>query len=454
MPGTVMAMRDSAPADPLESAGYAAAANARPVSSNVSDTSTPVTLAITRRPARPVAVGSSTSLAAESRDAGGKLLGPQSISWISSDTSIVRVDSSTGLLQALAPGRAQVIAIAGARRDSARIVVRASSPEAAPPPQVGSLSIANHEPLGVGDTAILALTALDTRGKPIRRVEVSWSSSEPTVASVDPNSGRVRAHAPGSTLIIARAGGESAISSLIVRPAAVASVDIAGSRPLKVGDTLELRAEPRDNRGSALTDRQAVWASSNSDVVTVDSSSGRAIARAAGSADITASAEGRSGKVRITVLPKPRTSRTAELAAEAEAGRAPEAGSVDPATERLGAMDQLRAGVEECYEALARKDIARVEWLYRPESKSDREKMKKLGRILQTGEWEAQVGVREDGAQRIGSTKASMEFGFRLAWKDAFGGRLASHPVFRAEFDKSPQGFILSSCRIVGSPRL
>src|SRR5919107_1860412 len=444
MPGTVVAMRDSTPvADAtLESAGYAAA-NAKPVSSIISDSTTPVSLTITQRPARPVAVGSSTNLVAESRDADGRLLGPEVISWISSDTTIVSVDSSTGALRALAPGRAQVIAIAGPRRDSARIVVRSSSREAAPTPPVGSLSIANHAPLGVGDTAVLALTALDTRGKSIRRVEVSWSSSEPTVASVDPSSGRVRAHAPGSTLIIARGGGESAISSLVVRPAAVASVDIAGARPLKVGDTLDLRAEPRDRRGSPLSDRETVWTSSDPATVTVDSSSGRAIARAAGSADITASAEGRSGKVRITVLPKPRTSRTPELAAEAAA----EPGSADPAAERLRLADQLRAAVDQCYDALARKDVIRVEQLYRPESKSDQENLKKLGRILRTSEWGAQIGEREDGAQRFGSATATMEFAFRLAWKDAFGGRHASRTVFRAELAKKGDTFELSSCR-------
>jgi hypothetical protein len=47
-----------------------------------------------------------------------------------------------------------------------------------------------------------------------------------------------------------------------------------------------------------------------------------------------------------------------------------------------------------------------------------------------------------------------MEFGFRLAWKDAFGGRLASQPTFRAEFVKNDDGFDLTSCRIVGSPHL
>jgi hypothetical protein len=47
-----------------------------------------------------------------------------------------------------------------------------------------------------------------------------------------------------------------------------------------------------------------------------------------------------------------------------------------------------------------------------------------------------------------------MEFSFRLTWKDAFGGRLSSRPVFRAEFARNGDGWNMSSCRIIGSPKL
>ena len=95
-----------------------------------------------------------------------------------------------------------------------------------------------------------------------------------------------------------------------------------------------------------------------------------------------------------------------------------------------------------------------MEDLYHPESKADRENLKKLTRILRTSEWAAQVGEREDGVQRIGSATASMEFGFRLSWKDSFGGRLTSHPVFRVDFVKDGSNLDLSSCRIIGTPYL
>jgi hypothetical protein len=54
----------------------------------------------------------------------------------------------------------------------------------------------------------------------------------------------------------------------------------------------------------------------------------------------------------------------------------------------------------------------------------------------------------------VDGATATMEFAFRLTWKDAFGGRLSSRPVLRAEFVRTGGGWNMSSCRIIGSPRL
>jgi hypothetical protein len=142
------------------------------------------------------------------------------------------------------------------------------------------------------------------------------------------------------------------------------------------------------------------------------------------------------------------------VATEPEERRNAEAAPLDPAAERRRATEQMLDGVEQCYNALLRKDVMRVEEFYRPETKADQEKLKKLNRILGTREWEAQVGAREDGAQRIEGRTGSMDFGFRLAWKDAFGGRLTSNLLFRAEFVEHENQLDLTSCRIVGSPKL
>jgi hypothetical protein len=254
-------------------------------------------------------------------------------------------------------------------------------------------------------------------------------------------------------VIIARSGDESAITSLSVLPADVSSVAILGAAPLKVGDTLNLAAEPRDRFGRALSEREVVWSSSSPEVAAVDSGSGIVVAAAPGSTEITATVDGKSVSRRLTVLKQPRTSRVepvGELAAQA-AGNTP---APDPAAERQRILEQMLAGVERCYGALQRKEVAQVQELYKPVTKDDREKLRKLARILYTKEWEAAVGARIDGAQRLDETSAAMDFGFRMTWKDAFGGRISSQPVFRAEFSMNGGAPTLSSCRIINSPRL
>jgi hypothetical protein len=240
---------------------------------------------------------------------------------------------------------------------------------------------------------------------------------------------------------------------LTVLPASVASVNITGAQPLKVGDTLALRAEARDQRGISLSGRPVAWTSGNPAVAPVDSASGVVIAQQAGSAEITASVEGKSATARITILPQPRTGRTEPPAPTQSPPRAVASGN-DAAREHQQVVEQMVAGVEQCYQALHDKDVVRVQALYNPADKVDEDRLKKLSRILSTHEWDAQVGERQDGAQKVGDNSARMDFSFRLTWKDAFGGRLSSSPTFRAEFSMVGSQLALSSCRVINSPKL
>jgi uncharacterized protein YjdB len=449
-PESAQATGDTGAPDP-GSVGYAPAGVAALARS--ADSGSRLTVLITQRPPRPLTPGSTANLAAEVRDGSGNTIAGQPLVWSSTDTAIAMVDSASGIVRAVGPGRVLVVAAAGGSRDTVRILVRngPAEPSVRQPLQLASLTLEPHDPIHVGDTTSLSLTALDRAGKPMRGLRLTWSSSEPAVAEVD-GAGRVRARSAGSTLIIARSGEESAIGSLTVLPAAVASVRIEGALPLKVGDSLELRAEPRDQGGQGLSDRAIAWSSSNPEVAPVDSASGLVIARAAGSAEITATAEGKSGRARITILPQPRTGRTEPTAEAASQPSAP--GREDAASQRAEVLQQMHAGVEQCYEALYQKDVARVQALYNPATKTDRDKLKKLSRILGTREWAAEVGERQDGALRVTDSLARMEFSFKLTWKDAFGGRLSSYPLFRAEFSQLGNQLALSSCRIINSAKL
>ncbi|HEX2220404.1 MAG TPA: protein kinase [Gemmatimonadales bacterium] len=122
--------------------------------------------------------------------------------------------------------------------------------------------------------------------------------------------------------------------------------------------------------------------------------------------------------------------------------------------ERKRLEDRMRDGVEACYRAVRSKDVSRVARLYDPQTVADEDKLRRLIRILRTEPWEATIGRRVDGARELGPRAAAAEFSFRLAWRDAFGGRLSSQPIFRAEFSRDGDDWTMSSCRIVGSPKL
>jgi transposase len=127
---------------------------------------------------------------------------------------------------------------------------------------------------------------------------------------------------------------------------------------------------------------------------------------------------------------------------------------VDPPVDRRQLESRIREGVEDCYGAVRSKDLDRLAKMYHPRTYADEDKLKRLTRILRTEPWKAVVGKRVDGVREMGAKAAAAEFSFRLEWRDSHGGRLSSQPIFRAEFARHPDGWAMSSCRIVGSPKL
>jgi hypothetical protein len=196
----------------------------------------------------------------------------------------------------------------------------------------------------------------------------------------------------------------------------------------------------------------------------VDTVTGQIRGYAPGSTTIVATSGSKAARSQVTVLPAETSADTLAVQGyESESGPPgePEQTTAEPAVtfpedpdaERQRLDAGILTGVQQCYDALRSRDVARVAELYRPTKKSDKEKLNKLTRILRTEEWAAVVGERVDGPRQLGSG-ASAEFSFQLMWKDAFGGRLTSRPTFRAEFVKNGDEWEISSCRIVGSPKL
>jgi uncharacterized protein YjdB len=158
--------------------------------------------------------------------------------------------------------------------------------------------------VAVGSTAPLTAEVLDASGNALAGRKIVWVSANPAVATVS-NTGVVTGVATGVVHIAASAEGKSAIAEVTVNPTPVASVRLSPtSRDLLVGQTLQLSAQPLDAQGNSLDGRPVTFATSNPSVATVNAS-GLVTALAAGSAIITATAEGKNSVATINVASVP-----------------------------------------------------------------------------------------------------------------------------------------------------
>jgi serine/threonine protein kinase/uncharacterized protein YjdB len=394
------------------------------------DTATVSRVAITSRPTRALRPDSALQLVAEVRDSDGRLVPGAVVAWSSGDSAVARVDRSSGQVRGVRSGRVQIVATHGSGRDSVVITVRRRGARV---PAVSSIAIAPLAPLREGNEATLEAVVLGVKGDTLQGTELTWSSSNPQVATVDALTGLARGVEPGTTQIVARSGRDSSLAELTVVPGGAAALQILGARPMAVGEALDLRVLGRDRQGGALSGMTVEWSTSDATVATVDETAGIVVAHAQGSARVTARSEEASAWIMLTVVPRPEPLATAE----------PDAGR--PRTEA-----GLEVGVEACYQALHSKDMRRVRAVWRPTTQTDEDNLKRLGRVLQADKGSTAVGDRDDSASTVGFESASMEFSVPLTWR-APSGRRTGRADFRAEFALNAGRWEMSSCRMVGS---
>src|SRR5438876_631796 len=166
----------------------------------------------------------------------------------------------------------------------------------------------------VGQTLQLTATPKDLAGGTLTGRTVMWTSSNTSVATVS-GSGMVAGVTAGSAMITATSEGKSSTAALTVTTVPVASLAISPTTAtLRVGQTLQLTATPKDSAGGTLTGRMVTWTSSNTSGATI-SASGLVAGVAAGSATITATSEGKTSTAALTVTPV----RVASVASRAAA---------------------------------------------------------------------------------------------------------------------------------------
>ena len=142
--------------------------------------------------------------------------------------------------------------------------------------------------------------AKDAHGNTISGVSFTWESSDTNVLSVS-DAGLATAVANGSAQVTAATDGVSSELLLTVQQSASSVELTAPERTLAtLGETVQLQAEAKDAAGNTVSGVSFTWKSSDTNVLSV-SDDGLATAVVSGSAQVTATTDGVSSELMLTV---------------------------------------------------------------------------------------------------------------------------------------------------------
>ncbi len=179
-----------------------------------------------------------------------------------------------------------------------------STPTTPPPgPQVATVEIQPTPlSLALNETTQLQAIARNAGGSEISGLTASWTSTEPTIATVD-QSGTLTGISTGQSQITATIDGATGSASVTVvsTPAPVATVVVTPTTMgLTVGQTGTLTVVAQDASGNVLPGRPVTWTSDQSSVASV--TGGTVTGHSAGVAIINATVETVVGSATATVL--------------------------------------------------------------------------------------------------------------------------------------------------------
>jgi uncharacterized protein YjdB len=238
-------------------------------------------------------VGQTQQLAATVLDKTGATVAAGAVTWTSVEPTIATV-SATGLVTMLTTGSTAIQATVGGVTGIASLQGVAG---------VASISIAGlTRAVAVGEQVPLSFRTLDAAGNALVARAVTWSSSAPTVATVNAD-GVIAGVAPGAAVVTATSEGRTATVNVVVEALApVNTVTLSPTTPtLAAGSTQQLVATLRDANSNVLANRPITWASSSAATGSV-SSTGLVSALVPGTFTVTATSEGKSGSLTFNPL--------------------------------------------------------------------------------------------------------------------------------------------------------
>ena len=198
-----------------------------------------------------VEVGQQLKFSAVAKDESGKIVDVKPAVWFAAPFDVVGADNS-GNISFFNPGEAQIGAVVAGKVGFARVRVR--------PAAVTRIDLPPNTQIVVGGAIRPDVSARTSTGNPRSDVSISWSSDNPSIASVDA-AGLVVGLSPGKANITAACDRASAtmatevtanpVNSLIIKPS---------STNVRTGDVVRFSAHASDGSGKALKGSSVRWA--------------------------------------------------------------------------------------------------------------------------------------------------------------------------------------------------
>lgn len=253
-------------------------------------------ITITPSPLVFTSLATTQQLTAVVYDQNGQVLSGLTLTWSSGDASVVSV-TAQGVARSNGVGNAMVTARSG----NASATVEAKVAQTVATVRLSPSTLTIMEPARTG---VFSATVLDAGGTAIADAQVTWSSSDSTVATVNA-AGVVTAVGSGMATISATLNGITAEGTVMValRPATLA-ITPPTARLKTVGQTLQLVAIAQTGEGAPIMDPSVEWTSSNESVASV-SAEGLVTAHRTGRATITASLDSLAASAEIEVALPP-----------------------------------------------------------------------------------------------------------------------------------------------------
>ena len=236
--------------------------------------------------------GDTTTATAIARDSIGAPITGRQVTWATSNPMVATI-TPAGYITAVGSGSAFITAIVDGVQGFTTIQISVN------PIATIQVALSSSTLTTLGSSAVATATAGDAGGAVLQGRSIGWTSSNPSIATVDVN-GVVTAVSLGTTTIVATGEGKQGSATVTVSQAPVATVTLSLNAPVLISQTTRITALLQDASRNTLNNRQIVWASSNPSVVSV-TQAGLVTGVSTGTAVITAVSEGITGSINISL---------------------------------------------------------------------------------------------------------------------------------------------------------